>query len=81
MTHISVSGKEAGEEVPRQVTIKGLPWAVEAAVKLVYSFMRDPEALEALLDEAQAATHQGKGSAGGGTGAYGDGAQWARQMQ
>ena len=82
-TRIDVSGRDAGDEVPRSVTIKGLPWAVEAAVKLVYSFMRDPEQLEALLDEAQAATQKEKGSGGaaGAAAGYGDAAQWARQMQ
>ncbi len=77
-THISVSGRDGGgDDAPRTITIKGAPWHVDQAARLVFAFMRDPEALEALLTEASAAQAPGGGAhqavAGG---AYGDAASY-----
>lgn len=55
LCHVSVSGRERGEEEPRSVTVKGAPAAVEAGVSLIYGFFRAPDELESLLDEAAAA--------------------------
>ena len=60
-THLDVSGRQGddrSDELQRSVTIKGMPWHVENACKFIWSFWRDPEALEALLDEAQASSQK-----------------------
>ena len=80
-TLITVSGKadnaagSSGADAPRTVSIRGWPAAVDTASRLIYAFLREPEALESLLQEAG---HAGTtaSTAKSGQVAYGDGASY-----
>jgi predicted RNA-binding protein YlqC (UPF0109 family) len=80
-TLITVSGKAdnaagssgGGADAPRTVSIRGWPAAVDAASRLIYAYLREPEALESLLQEAG---HAGTTATSKSGQAYGDGASY-----
>ena len=76
-TLITVSASGAGAaDAPRTVSIKGHPHQVDECARLVYAFLRDPEALEMLIQEAIAAA-ECVGHPAGIASSYGDGAAYA----
>ena len=76
LINVSASSHAGAADAPRTVSIKGHPHQVDEASRLVYAFLRDPEALEMLIQEATAAAERA-GHVGGVASSYGDGAAYA----
>jgi hypothetical protein len=72
---VSASGQAGAADAPRTVSIKGHPHQVDECARLVYAFLRDPEALEMLIQEAAAASVR-VGHPAGAASSYGDGAAY-----